>query len=62
MDKIAATCTDDCCAPPALILPPRPSIDRRSLVRDAFRLEWLTITWMSVEAIVILCEAVFGRE
>jgi divalent metal cation (Fe/Co/Zn/Cd) transporter len=39
---------DECCAPPPLILPPR--ADRLPLIREAFRLEWLTIGWMTVEA------------
>ena len=34
------------------------STDRRSLVREAFRLEWLTIGWMSVEAIVAIASGV----
>jgi divalent metal cation (Fe/Co/Zn/Cd) transporter len=38
----------ECCAPPPLILPPRP--DRLPLIREAFRLEWVTIGWMTVEA------------
>ncbi len=40
------------CAPPPLILPPRS--DRRPLVHEAFRLEWLTIGWMTVEAAVAI--------
>lgn len=53
MDRVADTCVDDCCAPAPLILPPKkPSIERVALIRDAFRLEWLTIAWMSVEAVV----------
>ncbi len=40
----------ECCAPPPLILPPR--TDRLPLIREAFRLEWLTIGWMTVEAVV----------
>ncbi len=42
----------DSCAPPPLILPPRP--DRLSLIHEAFRLEWLTIGWMTVEAVVAI--------
>lgn len=42
----------ECCAPPPLILPPRS--DRLPLIREAFRLEWLTIGWMSVEAVVAI--------
>jgi divalent metal cation (Fe/Co/Zn/Cd) transporter len=40
----------ECCAPPPLVLPPRP--DRLLLIREAFRLEWLTIGWMTIEAVV----------
>ena len=40
------------CAPPPLVLPPRP--DRLPLIREAFRLEWLTIAWMTVEAVVAI--------
>ena len=40
----------ECCAPPPLILPPR--ADRLPLIREAFRLEWLTIGWMTIEAVV----------
>jgi divalent metal cation (Fe/Co/Zn/Cd) transporter len=32
------------------MLPPRP--ERLPLVREAFRLEWLTIGWMTIEAVV----------
>jgi len=39
-------------APSALILPPRP--DRLPLIREAFRLEWFTIAWMVIEAVVAL--------
>jgi len=41
-----------CCAPPRPVLPPRP--DRDVLVRAAFRLEWLTIAWMTVEAAIAI--------
>ncbi len=40
------------CAEPRLILPPRS--DRLPLIRKAFRLEWLTIGWMTVEAVVAI--------
>jgi divalent metal cation (Fe/Co/Zn/Cd) transporter len=52
-EKMTAACADECCAPPALILPSKPS-DRETLIRDAFRLEWLTIGWMTVEAVVAI--------
>jgi divalent metal cation (Fe/Co/Zn/Cd) transporter len=42
----------ECCAPPPLILPPRP--DRLPFIREAFRLEWFTIGWMTVEALVAI--------
>ena len=38
------------CAPPPLILAPHP--DRLSLIGEALRLEWLTIGWMTIEAVV----------
>ena len=44
--------SSDFCAPPPLLLPPRP--DRLPLIREAFRLEWLTIGWMTVEAVVAI--------
>ncbi len=40
------------CAPPSLILPPQS--DRLPLIREAFRLAWLTIGWMTVEAIIAI--------
>jgi divalent metal cation (Fe/Co/Zn/Cd) transporter len=42
----------ECCAPPSLVLPPRP--DRLALIREAFRLEWFTIGWMAIEAAVAI--------
>jgi divalent metal cation (Fe/Co/Zn/Cd) transporter len=57
-EKAANVCADECCAPPPLILPPKPSVDRESLIRDAFRLEWLTIGWMSVEAVVAITSGI----
>jgi divalent metal cation (Fe/Co/Zn/Cd) transporter len=43
---------NECCAPQPLNLPPRP--DRLPLIREAFRLEWLTIGWMTIEAAVAI--------
>lgn len=40
----------ECCVPPPLVLPPH--TDRLPLIREAFRLEWLTIGWMTIEAAV----------
>ena len=42
----------ECCAPPRLVLRQRP--DRDVLVRAAFRLEWLTVGWMTVEAAIAI--------
>ena len=42
----------DSCAPPPFLLPPRS--ERLPLIREAFRLEWLTIGWMTVEAVVAI--------
>ena len=52
----ASVCIDECCAPPPLVLPTRPerSGERRAQIRRAFRLEWLTIGWMTIEAIVAI--------
>ena len=52
--KSAEQCEDACCAPPPLVLPSQPMLDRRPLIEEAFRLEWLTIGWMAVEAIVAI--------
>ena len=52
VEKAAEHCEDACCAPPPLVLPSKPMLDRRLLIREAFRLEWLTIGWMVVEAVV----------
>jgi hypothetical protein len=51
-----SVCTDDCCAPTPLVLPPRPerAAERQALIRQAFWLEWLTIGWMTVEAAVAI--------
>jgi hypothetical protein len=44
------------CAPPPLIFPPR--VDRLPLIREAFRLEWLTIGWMTIEAVIAIAAGV----
>jgi divalent metal cation (Fe/Co/Zn/Cd) transporter len=46
------------CAPPPLILPPR--ADRLPLILEAFRLEWLTIGWMTVEAVVAISAGIMA--
>jgi len=54
MDKLADDCEGECCAPPPLVLPTRRGEDRAALIRRAFRLEWLTVGWMTIEAVVAL--------
>jgi len=59
-EKTTGSCAgDDCtCGPPPLVLTPKAaSLDRPALIREAFRLEWLTIAWMSIEAVVALASA-----
>ncbi len=51
---LAEACAGECCAPPPLALPTRRAVDRAGLIRAAFRLEWLTIGWMTIEAVVAL--------
>jgi divalent metal cation (Fe/Co/Zn/Cd) transporter len=53
-------CADDCCAPAPLVLPSRgaPGPDRIALIRQAFRLEWLTIGWMTIEAAIAIWSGV----
>ncbi len=52
LQNLKTACEDECCVPPALILPTKPAIERRPLIREAFRLEWLTVGWMLIEAVV----------
>jgi divalent metal cation (Fe/Co/Zn/Cd) transporter len=40
-----------------LVLPPKSS-GRQALIREAFRLEWLTIGWMTVEAVIAIASGV----
>jgi divalent metal cation (Fe/Co/Zn/Cd) transporter len=52
VETITEACGDACCVPPPLILPTKPAVDRGPLIRAALRLEWLTIGWMVIEAVV----------
>jgi divalent metal cation (Fe/Co/Zn/Cd) transporter len=54
IDEVAGCSEDECCTPAPLILPSRPAADRHPLVREAFRLEWITIGWMVIEAVVAI--------
>ena len=51
-----SVCADECCAPPPSVLPARPerSAERQALIGQAFRLEWLTLGWMTIEAVVAI--------
>jgi divalent metal cation (Fe/Co/Zn/Cd) transporter len=41
-----------------MLMNPTLSIDRRALVAQAFRLEWATIGWMTVEAVVAIAAGI----
>jgi hypothetical protein len=58
LDKVHDECADECCAPTPLVLPTK--VERAALVREAFRLEWLTIAWMTVEAVVAIAAAIMA--
>ena len=49
--------TEDCCAAPAAsaVLPDR---TRQNLIREAFRLEWFTVAWMTIEAVIAIAAGV----
>ena len=52
----ASCCTSDCCG--GASLPPVVDPHRLALIRQAFRLEWLTVGWMVIEAVVALAAGV----
>ena len=56
-------CTDECCAPP-VVSPTRPgqSGDRQALIREAFRLEWLTIGWMTANRLLLAAIAALALQ
>jgi hypothetical protein len=54
VDKVPEHCEDECCTPPPLILSSKPTVDRRPLVQEAFRIEWITIGWMVIEAVAAI--------
>jgi divalent metal cation (Fe/Co/Zn/Cd) transporter len=55
--KTEQTCGDGCCAPP-VALPSRPPVDRTALIHEVFRLEWISIGWMVIEAVVALASGI----
>src|SRR5271166_5291975 len=52
----ASCCASECCAqaPPRSVFDP----ERPAVIREAFRLEWLTIAWMIIEAVVALASGI----
>jgi divalent metal cation (Fe/Co/Zn/Cd) transporter len=54
VDKPVECCEEECCTPPPLVLSPKPAVDRHQLIRQAFRLEWITIGWMIVEVVAAI--------
>jgi divalent metal cation (Fe/Co/Zn/Cd) transporter len=57
-ENIAPTCGDGCCAAHSPDLLSAPDGERAQLIRDALRLEWLTIVWMVVEAVVAVASGI----
>jgi divalent metal cation (Fe/Co/Zn/Cd) transporter len=57
-DKFAEECASECCAPPPLASPTKLTGERAALIGEAFRLEWLTIGWMTIEAVVALAAGI----
>jgi divalent metal cation (Fe/Co/Zn/Cd) transporter len=56
---LTESCADTCCrsTPSALSL----TSERAALIRQAFRLEWMTIAWMVVEGVVALSAGLAAR-
>jgi divalent metal cation (Fe/Co/Zn/Cd) transporter len=46
---------DSCCEPPSTVLP---DAGRAPLIAQAFRLEWFTVAWMTIEAVVAIAAGV----
>lgn len=38
-----------------------PDIERAALIREAFRLEWFTVAWMTVEAVIAIASGIAAR-
>ncbi len=55
-EKVVDAC--ECCAESNVIAPPHLSDERAALIREAFRLEWLTVAWMTVEAVVAIAAGI----
>jgi divalent metal cation (Fe/Co/Zn/Cd) transporter len=55
-EKVVDAC--ECCTESTIGAPPRLSEEHVALIREAFRLEWLTIGWMTVEAVVSIAAGI----
>lgn len=55
IDQPSKAYADACCGPSPLTLSSQVTLfpERDGLIREAFRLEWLTIGWMTIEAALI---------
>lgn len=53
-EPIEATPAEPCCTDDQHA----PSAERVALIRQAFRLEWLTLAWMSIEAVVAIAAGI----
>jgi divalent metal cation (Fe/Co/Zn/Cd) transporter len=50
----------NCCETPARVAG-APDPERAALIREAFRLEWFTVAWMTVEAIVAIAAGIAAQ-
>jgi hypothetical protein len=48
---------ENCCEKPAHVAG-IPDTERATLIREAFRLEWFTVAWMTVEAIIAIASGI----
>jgi divalent metal cation (Fe/Co/Zn/Cd) transporter len=49
---------DDCCTPPQIFVH---EAAREILIKQAFRLEWFTIAWMTIEAVVAVASGIAAQ-
>ena len=52
--SVKDSCPDTCCSSGQAALPLTLTLERTALIREAFRLEWLTIAWMVIEGVVAI--------
>jgi divalent metal cation (Fe/Co/Zn/Cd) transporter len=58
IENLAPTCGDCCGAAQSVGAAPKADAARTQLIRDVFRLEWITIGWMVIEAVVALASGI----